>query len=236
MDKLTDILKKNFKVASFDMDGTLIQGTTSNLFFAKLLGVEKEVIDLEYKLKIGEIDSSTFMVVISEIMDKLTVEYIKNNFHLLPIIDGIKQTLQYLRSANIVPILVTTSNILFADCFKERFGFEHVFGTVHEIMSCGRIGIGKKVCSSNHKIKHVQELVESLGGTMSEVIAIGDSFSDLPLFQKVGCSIAFNYDETLEGKADIYIKSNNIFSVLSGIEKNMNTNRGNEILIKDNSF
>lgn len=219
METLTDILKKKFKVASFDMDGTLIHGTTSNLFFAELLHVEKEVIDLEDKLKKGDIDSNTFMVVVSQIMDKLTVEYIRENFDLLPIIDGIQETLQYLRSANIVPILVTTSNILFAECFKEKFGFEQVFGTVHEILPNGRIGIGKTVCSSNHKIQHVQELVEGLGGTMSEVIAIGDSFSDVPLFSRVGCSVAFNYDETLEGKADIYVKSNNIFSILGEIEK-----------------
>jgi len=54
---------------------------------------------------------------------------------------------------------------------------------------------------------------------MSQVIAIGDSFSDLPIFSKVGCSIALNYDEVLEGKADIYVRSNNIFSVIDSIGK-----------------
>lgn len=217
MELLTDFLKKNFKIACFDMDGTLIQGTTSNLFFAKLLNVEEEVIDLEHKLKKGDINSDTFMVVVSKIMDKLTVDYIRESFDLLPIIDGIYETLQFLRKANIMPILVTTSNIIFAECFKEKYGFERVFGTIHEISPNRCIGIGKTVCSSEHKIQHVQELVQSMGGTMSQVIAIGDSFSDLPLFSKVGCSIAFNYDEVLEGKADIYVRSNNIFSIIDSI-------------------
>lgn len=217
MELLTDFLNKNFKVACFDMDGTLIQGTTSNLFFAKLLNVEEEVIDLEYKLKKGEINSDTFMVVVSEIMNKLTVDYIRENFDLLPIIDGICETLQFLRNANIMPILVTTSNIIFAECFKEKYGFDRVFGTIHEISPNSCIGVGKTVCSSEHKIQHVQELVQSMGGTMSQVIAIGDSFSDLPLFSKVGCSIAFNYDEVLEGKADIYARSNSIFTIIDSI-------------------
>lgn len=219
MEELSNFLKKNFKVASFDMDGTLIRGTTSNLFYAELLQVQEEVLELEMKLKRGEIDSSVFMVDVSNIMEKLTVEFIRNHFHLLPIVDGIKETLQYLRSSNVIPILVTTSNVLFAECFKEKFGFEYVYGTVHEILPDGRIGVGKKVCSSKHKIQYVQKIVEELGGTMSEVIAIGDSLSDLPLFSKVGCPIAFNYDETLEGKAHIYVKSNNIFSVLDGMAK-----------------
>lgn len=217
MEALTDFLKRNFKVACFDMDGTLIQGTTSNLFFAKLLNVEKEVIELEDKLKKGDITSDIFMVAVSEIMDKLTVDYIIDRFDLLPIIDGIHQTLQFLRKANIVPILVTTSNIIFAECFKEKYGFEKVFGTIHEISPDRYIGVGKTVCSSKHKILHVQELVQSLDGTMSQVIAIGDSFSDLPLFSEVGCSIAFNYDEVLESKADIYVRSNNIFSIIDSI-------------------
>lgn len=217
MESITGYLKRNFKVACFDMDGTLIQGTTSNLFFAKLLNVEKEVIELEQRLKKGEVDSDTFMIVVSEIMDKLTVDYIMESFDLLPIVDGIHETLQFLRNANIVPIIVTTSNIIFAECLKERYGFERVFGTIHEVSPEGCIGMGKTVCSSKHKIQHVRELVQSLSGTMSQVMAIGDSFSDLPLFSEVGCSIAFNYDEVLEGKADIYVKSNNIFSIIDGL-------------------
>jgi phosphoserine phosphatase len=217
METLTDLLKKNFKVACFDMDGTLIKGTTSNLFYAKLLNVEQEVIDLEYQLKRGDINSDSFMVTVSEIMHELTVDYVKNNFELVPKVEGIHETLQYLRNANIIPIIVTTSNILFAECFKEVYGFKQVFGTVHRIYDNGTIGIGTTVCSSNHKIEHVKKVVENLGGTMNQVISIGDSFSDLPIFSKVGCSIAFNYDETLEGKASIYVKSNNIFSILDGI-------------------
>lgn len=217
MEPMINFFKKQFKVACFDMDGTLIQGTTSNLFFAKLLNVEKEVIELEHKLKKGDINSDTFMVVVSEIMDKLTVDYVKKNFDELPIIEGIHETLHFLRSADIIPILVTTSNTIFAECFKEKYGFDRVFGTIHEISENGKIGIGTTVCSSKHKIQHVQELVQCLGGTMSQVMAIGDSFSDVPLFSKVGCSIAFNYDEVLEGKADIYVKSNNIFSIINSI-------------------
>lgn len=217
MESMIRFFKKQFKVACFDMDGTLIQGTTSNLFFAKLLNVEKEVIELEHKLKKGDIDSDTFMVVVSEIMNKLTVNYIKKNFDLLPIVEGIHETLHFLRNAGIVPILVTTSNIIFAECFKEKYGFDRVFGTIHKVSQNGEVGIGTTVCSSKHKIQHVQELVQGLGGTMSQVMAVGDSFSDIPLFSQVGCSIAFNYDEVLEGKADVYVKSSNIFSIIDSI-------------------
>lgn len=217
MEQDCKFLREHFKVACFDMDGTLIKGTTSNLFFSKLLDVEDEVIQLEKELKAGKIDSNIFMVSVSEIMDKLTVNYVKENFHLLPIIDGISKTVKTLKEVGIIPIIVTTSNILFAECFKEKYGFNAVYGTVHEISEDGKIGIGKTVCSSKHKIEHVQNIVESLGGSMNDVFAVGDSFSDVPLFEKVGCSVAFNYDETLDGKADLYVRSNTIYSVIERI-------------------
>ncbi|WP_310604237.1 HAD family hydrolase [Anaerosporobacter sp.] len=217
MTPITDILQSHFKVASFDMDGTLIKGTTSNLFYAKLLNVEDKVIQLENELKAGRIDSNIFMVSVSEIMDKLTVDYIKEHFDLLPIVDGIAETVNTLKEAGIKPIIVTTSNILFAECFKEKYGFDEVFGTVHEVLKDGTVGIGTTVCSSKHKIEHVQSIVESLGGNMEDVFAVGDSFSDVPLFEKVGFSVAFNHDETLEGKADLYVKSNTIYSVMEAI-------------------
>ena len=210
-------IKKKFKIVCFDMDGTLIKGTTANLFFAKLMNVEKEVLDLEYKLKKGEINSDKFMVVVSEIMHQLTVDYVKRNFDSLPIIDGIDETLSFFKRIGIVPVIATTSNVLFAECFKQKYGFEHVFGTIHKISGEGRIGVGTNVCSAKHKIHHIQELLNNHGGSLNEVIAIGDSFSDIPLFSKVGCSIAFNYDKVLEGKADLYIKSNNIYSIINKI-------------------
>ena len=61
------------------------------------------------------------MVRVGEIMDELTVDYVKNNFHLLPIIDGIHETIEVLEKAGVIPIIVTTSNVLFAECFKEMY-------------------------------------------------------------------------------------------------------------------
>ena len=212
-----NLFKGKFRIACFDMDGTLIKGTTSNLFYAKLMGVEEDVIEIEKRLKLGVIGSPEFMVIVSKIMEKLTVDFITENFDLLPIVHDIGKTLEFLKSCNITPIIVTTSNVLFAQEFKKRYGFDSVYGTKHRIGSNGQVFEGIEVCSSDHKINHVTQLADSLGVTMNEVFAVGDSFSDIPIFSKVGCSVAFNYDETLKGNANIYLKSESIYSIIDGI-------------------
>lgn len=219
MQFIEEYLRKNFKVVSFDMDGTLIKGTTSNLFYAKLLDVENEVIDLENLLREEKIDSGEFMVKVSVIMKGLTINYVKENFNLLPVVKGIKETVDFFKRLRIMPIIVTTSNILFAECFKEEYGFERVYGTKHKILEGGKIGRGIEVCSKKHKIQHVNELVLNMGGTMKNVIAIGDSFSDIPLFSEVACSIAYNYDPLLADKANIYVKSDNIYDIIFALDK-----------------
>lgn len=53
--------------------------------------------------------------------------------------------------------------------------------------------------------------------TSSEVVAVGDSVSDILIFEEVGLPIAFNYDDSLHGKAKIYIKSNSLLTVIKHI-------------------
>lgn len=215
-------LQKYYKIACFDMDGTLITNTTANLYYAKLLGVEDKVIELEKAFANGEIGSSDFMVIISHITQDLTVDFVQKNFNEIPVISGIEDTVKILKQIGITPIIATTSNILFAECFKQKYGFEYVFGTVHEVFPDGRIGVGVEVCSAEHKVYHVKELSRMIGCTMKEVIAVGDSLSDVPLFSEVECAIAFNYNTALINRANMYVKSDNLLSIFDCLEDMIN--------------
>ncbi len=202
-----------YKVVCFDMDGTLCTQKT-NIFFAEKLGVEEKVHKIEEKLSNGKMESSEFMVIVSQIMKELSIDEVIKHFDSLPVLSGIAETVEYLEKCGVKTVIATTSNKFFADCFKNKYGFNETFGTVHEVHECGRIGIGTEVCSSRHKPMHIKKFCQMNGISMSEVAAVGDSLSDVYLFEEVGCSIAINYDQHLIGKADHYIRTDNMMDII----------------------
>ena len=117
----------NYSLVCFDMDGTLIYGTTANLHFARMLGVGEQVVDLEQRFRRGQIESDQFMVDVSLLMSGLTTDFVTSNFFSIPMVQGIAETLRSLSTAGAVTVIATTSNILFAECFKVHFGFDHAF-------------------------------------------------------------------------------------------------------------
>lgn len=53
--------------------------------------------------------------------------------------------------------------------------------------------------------------------TLDDVVAIGDSASDIKVFEKVGKAIAINYSNKLIGKADKYLETHKISDILKHI-------------------
>lgn len=204
----------NYKIVSFDLDGTIILGTTSTLHFAELLGVQDQVVKLEVQFNQGKMTSTTFMHKISKIMGSLTQKFIDDHFHTIPIIRGLSETVATLKRAGLITTIVTTSNQMFAEAFQRKFGFDYVFGTTFDLLQNGCLGKGKEVCSSTHKIKHLKRLAGNFGVELDQVLAVGDSISDIPLFSKVGRSIAINFDNRLKNKANVYLRTNDMRSIL----------------------
>lgn len=108
-----------FKLVCFDMDGTLIRGTSANIYFSKLLGVDDKILDLEYKFKNQLIGSNDFMKHASIFMNGLSVNYIKNNFSNLPLINDIQETILRLKDVGIMTAIITSSNVFFANVLKK---------------------------------------------------------------------------------------------------------------------
>jgi 8-oxo-dGTP diphosphatase len=216
--KLSGIqLDTQYKIVSFDMDGTIILNTTSTLHYAELLGVRKDVEELEDNFQKGLIDSTEFMKRISIIMKELNLKMIKDNLHTLPIIGGLTKTIKTLNDNGIITVIVTTSGQAYAEAIREKYGFQYAHGTQFKINSNGYIGEGIKVCSSAEKIRYVKALAKEHQVSLDRVAAIGDSVSDIPLFTQVGLPIALNYDDCLIGKAKVYIRTYDISDILPHI-------------------
>ncbi len=204
-----------FQLACFDMDGTLIRSTNSVRYLCCLNGKEEEVLEIENiedRKEISWIDADYLKV---KLLEGLEIKYVKEEFDKrIEIISGIDHVMKYLKNKNIKTILVTSGPIQVANILGEKYGFDNVYGSNYEIEN-GRF-TGKII---NHlgdggKLKSLLSFCKKHEIDLQKCVAIGDSDSDIEIFEKCGKSIAINYSDILLGKASVYIRTDNLKDIL----------------------
>ncbi|WP_437278220.1 HAD-IB family phosphatase [Sorangium sp. So ce375] len=191
----------------FDMDGTLLPGTTANLELARILGAEGVVLELERSYCSGLIDNHTYASRILDLYSKLSEDHVEQAFKRAPKLNGLLDLVSWTRARRIDVAVLTTGPAFFASKFKEHFRFDHVIGgmfPVHrgpiEMSSC-------VVMRDAGKPEHAQALCTRLGVPVGRCVVVGDSRSDVALFGEFQNSIALNSDDALAGKALYYLRT-----------------------------
>jgi phosphoserine phosphatase len=72
-----------------------------------------------------------------------------------------------------------------------------------------------KPSQSSWKVAYIEDYCSGKNIGMSEVFHVGDSRSDIPLFNTAGFSIAFNADVAARSAASVSIESNSLLDILS---------------------
>ncbi len=166
-------------LAVFDLDGTLLPGTTACRQIALAAGDPETVASLELEYKRGLIDSTTFARRALRSWAAAPGDLYRRAFESSPKIGGLEPALSSLRAASITTCLLTMGPIEFAECFA---GFDHVFAS----------RFPERIVNPADKPVIVRELQRSLGVDDARTIAFGDSDSDLPLFSVLHRTVAVN--------------------------------------------
>jgi phosphoserine phosphatase len=69
------------------------------------------------------------------------------------------------------------------------------------------------------KVTFVAKIAQDLGLEFKDVVAIGDSTSDIPLFHAAGFSIALNASSNARDAADIQLDTEDLRDVIPPIEQ-----------------
>lgn len=182
----------DYLVVVFDLDGTLLHGTTVSLLLAQWLGRGDEIAELERAFHAHEISNS---VVADTSAAWFAGCRTADVWHVLgegPWIDGMAETLQTLSDAGISLLLGTITWSFAAEMLRERHGFAAVSGTAMTASDGVLSGVVSRYFDEHDKLRFVQEWCAERGHSMSQVAAVGDSRSDVPLFREVGLSVALN--------------------------------------------
>jgi len=208
----------DFKLFCFDMDGTLIRNTNSVKYLCVLNNKEKQLLEIEKREENKELSWIEADYLKAELIKGLSIEKITNHFsNCIKLINNIDYVIRYLKAQGIKNILVTAGPTQVANIIGELFDFDKVYGSNYEVENKIFTGRITEHLGEGGKLKSLLTYCKETGIEVNECVAVGDSDSDIDIFSKCGKSIAINYSEILIGKADIYLRTDDLNDILKYI-------------------
>jgi phosphoserine phosphatase len=207
-----------WRLACFDLDGTLVRGTSVSQHLADRFGRSEQMAELERRYAAGEISNSVVAEETASSYRGIPLEKVVTHLSDIPCIKGIDATLAALGERQIESLLCTVTWSLAAEEFRRRHGFVAASGTEIELDLDGvPTGEVKRHFDEWDKLDFVRSYCETGGIDLAACIAVGDSRSDIPLFEAVGFSIALNATPQAREAATVAIDTETLTDVLEVI-------------------
>lgn len=180
------------RVVVFDLDGTLLARETSSGVLADAIGVGDAYRALELRYDACDVSNE-------EVTDRqaawfagLALVDVRRMLRDGPWIEGLDETLGVLAGAGCRLLLATLAWRFVADIVAERHPFDAVCGAEMAIHDATVTGTVTAYFDADDKLRFVADWCAANGYSLQDVVAIGDSRSDLPLFRHAAASIALN--------------------------------------------
>lgn len=211
-------MRKKCKVVCFDMDGTLIRNTNSVEYLCKLSGKANEakiIEDMEMRKEINWVEADYQKAKLFKGLntDEVGCAFEKN----IEVIDNLTNVLDALRKMKIRLVLITAGPIQVAEEMNNRYKFNQIFGSEYEVKKGIFTGNIVNHLGNKGKLNSLESYCKSINVSLDEVISVGDSESDISIFEATGKSIALNYSDCLVGKAQEHIKTDDLCDILQYI-------------------
>lgn len=203
----------------FDVDGTLVPGTSSSVFLAGFLGHRDELVKAEEAYALGSLDNRRVSELDAVGWAGVSESRVSGWLDGLPLVSGIAETLAWCRRNGLVPVLATLAWSPVGAYLTERFGFHAFCGPRLETRD-GRF-TGRVACHFDEygKRDFALSLAQELGLDPSSCAAVGDSRSDLPLFASVGLSVAFNASTGARAAATVTVDGDDLRGIVPALSR-----------------
>lgn len=211
-----------FKLAIFDMDGTLL--TDKGIFvIAEKKGFKDKLINI---LRNDNMEFYERSLEVAKLLKGQNKKEFLEIFRTVPFQENIKDIIKELRKKNIKTAIATDSYQFLADDLKQRLNIDYAFAnnllTNNDIIT-GELEIQNKnlIKDLNGRIYSIcksdvlEKLCIDLSITTDEAIAVGDGRVDIGMIKKAGLGIAFNALDEVKDNADVV--TNDLGIILSYI-------------------
>ncbi|WP_406488366.1 HAD family hydrolase [Streptomyces phaeochromogenes] len=181
----------------FDLDGTLLHGTSAPVEISRQLGLEAETKALDEAIGAGLIGPPEYATRVHALWRDLTEAHVATAFASAPWLEGIQDVWAEIRGSGDYCAVVSLSPSFFVErltgwgahaAYGSRFPavpFTEPVDPVGILSAAAKVGIANRLCAE-------------FGVTRADCVAYGDSMSDRDLFGAVPISVAVNADLHLE--------------------------------------
>lgn len=186
----------------FDMDGTLLRGTTASLELSRHLDRLPPLHDLEDRFARNEISTPDFAAAIRELWHDLTPDTVAMVAADAPWIDGISEVCADITARDEHSMAITMSPDFFAEHLL-TLGVDIVRASTFPALPFTQAVDPAGILDPTDKVRLAEAERIEQGLSIDVCVAYGDSVSDVPLFAALKNTIAVNADPALEATARI---------------------------------
>lgn len=209
----------------FDVDGTLVPGTSSSVYLAGFLGHRDELSLAEDAYASGDLDNRQVSELDAKGWAGVPEERVSGWLDGLPLVSGITETVGWCRRNGLVPMLATLAWSPVGGYLTDRFGFHAFSGPRLETDGNRFTGRVDRHFDEYGKRDFALAQARELGLAPRSCGAVGDSRSDLPLFASVALSVAFNASAGARAAATVTVDGDDLRGVLPALSRLVTTTR-----------
>ena len=192
----------------FDMDGTLLHGTTAPILLAAALDAGDALAELEERFATGAASTVEFARALHELWGVVTPETAEQAFAAAPVLGGLRDVLADIHDRGERACLITMSPDYFAEQFL-AFGFDAIFASRFP-RSTGVPLDESAILTPEDKPVLAARFCAEHGLALADAIAYGDSMSDVFLFEAVGVRVSVNGDHHLAERSDVAVEGTDL--------------------------
>ncbi len=205
---------KNLKLVVFDVDGTLMNAHSWQ-FLHEALGTWNKGQRYFEMFFGGRITYEEWARLDASLWRSLPLERVKQIINTMPYTYGAKETISILREKGFRVFLLSAGLSLVTERINEETGVDGYLANDLIVRNGFLTGNVKVNVSFYNKDKVLRKMLPMWNLKMEDCISVGDDPTLIPLFEKVGLSIAFNpVDEDVERHADVVVKSKDLRRIL----------------------
>ncbi|MFG2882925.1 HAD family hydrolase [Streptomyces sp. NPDC048297] len=184
----------------FDLDGTLLHGTTAPVEISRQLGREAETVALDRAIAEGRIGPPEYATRVHDLWADLTEAQVRAAFEAAPWLARIREVWAEIRNTGDYCAVVSLSPSFFVERLL-GWGAHAAYGSRFPSVPFTEPVDPAGVLSAPAKVTIADRLCAELGVARADCVAYGDSQSDRDLFAAVPVSVAVNADAHLTGVA-----------------------------------